>query len=49
MGVYVYVHLLLFPLYGLGRSYFKLYYPAQPPLFSVIYFLFTRTDIIPET
>ena len=36
-------------LYGLGRSYCGLYYPAQPPLFLANIHFVTRTDIIPET
>ena len=39
----------LLPLYGLGRSYYGLYYPAQPPFFLCNIRLVTRIDIIPET
>ena len=36
------------PLYGLGRSYRGLYYPAQPPLFLGNIRFITRTNIIPK-
>ena len=39
----------LLPLYGLGRSYRGLYYPAQPPLFLGNIRFITRTNIIPKT
>ena len=38
----------LLSLYGLGRSYRGLYYPAQPPLFLGNIRFITRTDIIPK-
>ena len=42
-------HILLLPLYGLGKSHRGLYYPAQPPLFLGNIRFIARIDIIPET
>ena len=49
MGVCVCEHILLLPLYGLGRSYRGLYYPTQPPLFLGNIHSITRTNIILKT
>ena len=47
--MYVFKHILLLPLYGLGRSHRGLYYPAQPPLFLGNIRFITRINIIPKT
>ena len=39
----------LLPLYGLGRSYRGLYYPAQPPLFLGNIHFIARINIILKT
>ena len=49
MGMCVCKYILSLPLYGLGRSHYRLYYPAQPPLFLGNIRFIARINIIPET
>ena len=48
MGVCVYEYVFFLLLYGLGKSYRGLYYPAQPPLFLGNIRFIIRINIIPK-
>ena len=50
LWVCVYISMsCLLPLYGLGKSYCGLYYPAQPPLFLGNIRFIARINIIFKT